>query len=157
MSALLFVLRAASAAIVAGVFCLLVRWACPDIEVAVAPVIVRQVADHVERLDGGATVCWTSRFDKVRAATIIDAGWTIRGGGQVYPFQRVRRVADSDEDGDRLVLRPVRRGQWSRKCIDVPPELRVCPFRITGFVEHRTALTGALWTVRQPVAEVTVP
>lgn len=157
MRALLLILRASAVLIVLGVFGLLSLWAGPDIEVAVAPVIVRQVVDAVERLNGGSIACWTSRFDKVRMADVVDAGWTIRGGGQVYPFQRVRRVADSDEDGDRLVLRPVRRGQWSRKCIDVPPELAARPFRITGFVEHRTALTGALWTVREPMAEVTVP
>ena len=157
MKGLLLLLRASAALAVVAVFSLLALWAGPDIEVALAPVLVHQVADGVDRLDDGATVCWTSRFDKVRVAEIIDAGWTIREGHAVYPFQRVRRVADSDLDGDRLVLRPTRVGQWSRKCIDVPPELAARPFRITGFVEHRTALTGALWAIRQPVAEVTVP
>lgn len=157
MNALLIVFRTAVGAVVVGVSGLLALWAGPDFEVAIAPVLVEQSADHVDRIEDGARVCWTWRLGKVRRATIVDANWTIRGGGRIYPFQRVERVADSDEDGAGLVVRPVKRGQWSRKCIDVPPALRGRPFRITGFAEYRTALTGALWTLRQPVAEVFVP
>ncbi|APT31942.1 hypothetical protein MCBMB27_02651 [Methylobacterium phyllosphaerae] len=157
MMALLFILRVAAALTVLGVSGLLGLWVGPDLEAVVAPVLRDQRVDHVDRFDGGARACWTWRLGKVRTAEAVDAGWTIRAGDRIYPYQRVVRVADSFEDGNALVARPVRPGQWTRKCIDVPPDLWGRPFRITGFVEYRTALTGALWTVRQPAAEVSVP
>lgn len=157
MRALLILLRLSAGLMVLGVAGLLGLWSGPDIEVAIAPVLDRQSTDGVDRLDGGRVACWTSRFDKVRSAEPVDAGWTIRAPGRIYPFERVRRVADSDQDGDALTQRRVRPGQWSRKCIDVPPELIGLPFRITGFAEYRTPLTGRFWTIRQPVAEVIVP
>lgn len=157
MTALLVILRAAAVLTVAAVCALLGLWAGPDLEAAVAPVLRRQRVDHVDRLDGGRLACWTWYFGKARPADAVDAGWTIRAGSRIYPYQRVVRVADSYEDGNALVARPVRLGQWSRKCIDVPPDLWEQSFRITGFVEYRTALTGALWAVRQPAAEVSVP
>lgn len=157
MRALLLVVRLSAALAVFGVAGLLALWSGPDIEAAIAPVLARQSSDGVDRLDGGRVACWTSRFDKVRLAEPVDAGWTIRAPGRIYPFQRVRRVADSDQDGDALTQRRVKPGQWSRKCIDVPPEMIGQPFRITGFAEYRTPLTGRLWTIRQAVAEVIVP
>lgn len=157
MTALLVILRVAAALVVAGVCALLGLWVGPDLEAAAAPVLRAQRVGHVDRLDGGRRACWTWYFGKARTAEAVDAGWTIRSAARIYPYQRVVRVADSFEDGDALVARPVRLGQWSRKCIDVPPDLWGQPFRVTGFVEYRTALTGALWTIRQPAAEVDVP
>ncbi len=157
MKTLLLVLRAAAVVTVAGVFALLALWSGPDVEIALAPVLTEQSSGHVERLDDGRTACWTWYFGKVRPAEVTDANWTIRSPAGIFPFQRVRRVADSDEDGDRLARRRVKPGQWSRKCIDVPPELAGVPFRITGFAEYRTAWTGHFWSLRQPVAEVSVP
>lgn len=157
MSALLVVLRLALALCGVSTLALLTLWSGPDIEVAIAPVLVRQSVGNVERYADGHAACWTSYFGKARSADPIDANWTIRAAGRIYPFQRVIRVADSDEAGNGLVRRQVKPAQWSRKCIDIPPELIGQPFSITGFAEYRTALTGRLWTIRQPVAEVSVP
>ena len=157
MSALLLALRVALALFLVAEQYALAVWAGPDIEAALAPVLRRQSIDGIDRLDGGRLACFTWRFDKVKPAQATDANWTIRAGDAVYPYQRVRTVADTEPMGSGIILRPVKPGQWSRKCIDVPLQLVDRPFRITGFVEYRTPLTGRFWRVRQATAEAEVP
>ncbi len=157
MTALLFILRAAAVLTVAGVVGLLGRWVGPDLEAVVRPVL-RDSGSTTSTASTAVPVCagrgGSARRGPPRRSTPVGPFGLAPG---IYPYQRVVRVADSFEDGNALVARPVRSGQWTRKCIDVPPDLWGRPFRITGFVEYRTALTGALWTVRQPAAEVSVP
>jgi len=157
MKALLLALRATIALLLCAEQYVLAAWAGPDIEATIAPVLRRQHVDQVERYEGGRLACFTWHFDKGRPARAEDAGWTVRGGGVVYPYQRVRTIADSEDVGAGIILRPVKPGQWSRKCIDVPAALIDRPFEITGFVEYRTRLTGRLWPVRQSTPEVSVP
>jgi hypothetical protein len=66
-------------------------------------------------------------------------------------------VADSEDLTGAVVTRPVRGGQWSRRCTDLPNSLRTRPFRLPGIVEYRTAATGLLWTIRQPTGAAEVP
>lgn len=157
MKALLLALRVTIALLLCAEQYALAAWAGPDIEATIAPVLVGQVVDDVERFEGGRLACFTWRFDKVRSARAADAGWTIRAGSAVYPYQRVRTVADSEGVDPGIILRPVKAGQWSRKCIDVPLSLADQPFEITGFVEYRTRLTGHLWPIRQATPGVPVP
>lgn len=132
-------------------------WAGPDLEVAVAPVLERQSIERVDLLSDGRLLCWTWAFDKARQAEVVDANWTLRGEGMVFPYERVRTVADSEGVSPGLPHRRVKDGQWSRKCVEVPARLVGRPFRLTGFVEYRTGWTGHLWTVRQPTAEADIP
>lgn len=157
MSALLIILRVAASVTVVAVFALLVRWAGPDAEVAIAPVLARQRVDEITRGDGGQTACWTHHYDKTRPAEVVDAGWTIRAGREIYPFQHLRRVDLSAPGNDGIATRPEGPGQASRRCADVPDSLVSVPLRITGFVEHRAPWTGWLWTIRQETPEVDVP
>lgn len=156
MSGLLILLRTAAVTCVIAVAFLCTLWAGPDAEALFAPVLRNQVLRGIDRLPDGR-LCFTAAFDKVRAAEVVDAGWTLRDGVQLYPYQRLETVADSEDVGQAVVTRPVRRGQWSRKCVDLPYGLRDRPFRLTGFVEYRTAATGLFWTIRQPTASAEVP
>lgn len=156
MSVLLAILRAATIVGVLTILAPLTLWAGPDFEARVWPVLDRQEIESIDLLNGGRLACWTWRFDKVRPALIVDAGWTLRDGDTVYPYERVRTVADSEDASAALPARPVKAGQWSRKCMDVPAALLGRPFRLTGFVEYRTPLTGRLWVIRQPTAEASV-
>lgn len=135
----------------------LARWVGPDVEARYLPVLTGQRLGHIERVEDGRRACFTWYFDKARPARAIDAGWTLRAGGRLFPYQRVETVADSWEVGAGLVLRPVRPAHWSRKCIDIPEVLRGEPFRITGFVEFRTDATSRWWAIRQDTAEGDVP
>lgn len=156
MSALLAFVRLMSALVVAAFALLCILWAGPDAEALFTPVLRHQVIRGVDRLPDGR-LCFTWAFDKVRPAEVVDAGWTLRDGARLYPYQRLETVADSQDLTGAVVTRPVRRGQWSRKCVDLPEPLRDRPFRLTGFVEYHTATTGLFWTVRQPTASAEVP
>jgi len=157
MKALLLAFRLALALVVLAEQYALAAWAGPDLEAAIAPVLRRQSIERPDLLADGRLLCWTWAFDKARAADVVDAGWTLRGDGLVFPYERVRTVADSEGVTPGLPRRPVRNGHWSRKCVDVPARLVGRPFRLTGFVEYRTPWTGRFWTVRQPTAEAEIP
>lgn len=154
---LVLALRLALALALLAEQAVLAAWVGPDLEAAVAPVIRRQSLARVDLLSEGRLVCWTWAFDKLRPAEIVDAGWTLRGEGVVYPYERVRTVADSEAVGPGLPNRRVKSGHWSRKCMDVPERLVGRPFRLTGFVEYRTPWTGRFWNVRHPTAEAAIP
>lgn len=156
MNGLLILLRVSAATCVLAVAALCVLWAGPDAEALFAPVLRHQVIRGVDRLPDGR-LCFTWGFDKVRPAGVVDAGWTLRDGARLYPYQRLETVADSEDLTGAVITRPVRAGQWSRKCVDLPEPLRTRPFRLTGFVEYHTATTGLFWTVRQPTASAEVP
>lgn len=156
MLPLAIILRAAVAALLAAGAICLAQWCGPDVQALVAPAVRRQAIADLARLEPGLA-CWTWRWDKVADAVPVDAGWTIRAGGRVWPYQRVVTVADADDVSTALPQRPVGPGKWSRKCIDVPPELWGQTFRLTGFFEYRTPWTRALWSVRQATPETLVP
>lgn len=156
MNGLLILLRVSAATCVLAVAALCILWAGPDAEALFAPVLRHQGIRGVDRLPDGR-LCFTWAFDKVRTAAVVDAGWTLRDGARLYPYQRLETVADSQDLTGAVVTRPVRAGQWSRKCVDLPDALRTRPFRLTGFIEYHTAATGAFWTVRQPTASAEVP
>lgn len=149
MRLLLTILRIATALCVLAVLAPLTLWAAPDFEARFFPVLTRQSIDGIDLRNEGRLVCWTWHFDKVRSARIVNAGWTLRDGDVIYPYERVRTVADSEAIGPGLPERPVKAGRWSRKCMDVPSALVGRTFLLTGFVEYSTARTGSLWTVRQ--------
>ena len=157
MKSLLIAFQLAVALAIGAFQCRLVAWAGPDLEAAILPVLRRQSIERADLLADGRLLCWTWMFDKDRPAEVVDAGWTLRGDGAVYPHERVRTVADSGGVSAGLPHRRVQPGQWSRKCVDVPPQLVGRPFTLTGFVEYRTALTGRLWTVRQATPEAVIP
>lgn len=157
MKWLLLAFRLALALVFAAEQYALAAWAGPDLEAAIAPVLRRQSIERVDILSEGRLLCWTWAFDKVKPAEIVDAGWTLRGEGLVYPYERVRTVADSEGVSAGLPNRRVKSGHWSRKCVDVPERLVGRPFRLTGFVEYRTPWTGRFWNVRQPTAEASIP
>lgn len=156
MTPRLWHLRLVAYAVQAAMLAACARWIGPDLEVALAPVVVDQRISAIARLQPGLA-CWTWGFGKARAAVGEDAGWTIRVGARVWPYQRVMTIADSAGEVSALPRRAVGPGHWTRKCIDVPPELWGQPFALTGFVEYRTALTGRLWSVRQPTLGLDVP
>ncbi|GEP11842.1 hypothetical protein [Methylobacterium gnaphalii] len=135
----------------------LTLWIGPDLEAALAPVLRNHEFSAVTRPEYGRLLCFTLTVDKVREASIEDAGWTLRGAGRIYPYQRVRTVADSQGVEDGLARRPVGSGHWTRKCIDLPAGLIDRPLTLTGFAEYRTAATGQFWTVRQRTPEVIIP
>ncbi|BAQ50400.1 hypothetical protein [Methylobacterium aquaticum] len=156
--------RALKIAVGAGLAVLaahLAQWCGPDVEARLFPVLGAQALTDVVRT--GSEVCFTWRFDKRREARAVDAGWTLRTGARVYPYQAVRQGPDSlgPRLAGALVDRPAGSGQWTRKCIALPPELGAkglrLPFQITGFLEYETAATGRLWSVREETARVTVP
>ncbi|GJD51063.1 hypothetical protein OPKNFCMD_3814 [Methylobacterium crusticola] len=159
MTPALWLLRAGVLAALAALVWQLALWCGPDLELRLAPVLADQAITDVLRDEETREACFVWRFSKLRAARTLDANWTLRAEGRIYPYQAVRQDLDSlgDRSPGALIDRPPGPGQWTRKCIDTPPALVGRPFVITGFVEYATAATGAWWSLRQPTASARVP